>query len=95
MVSYDDVVNQTIWNNKHILIEKKSCFIKHLIDHGIVKIGDLISNTGRFLESEKILHLQLSPIHYFKLMGPDHQCYSQRMETNYQTKTTARLFSFK
>ena len=69
VVSYDDVVNQTIWNNKHILIEKKSCFIKHLIDHGIVKIGDLISNTGRFLESEKILHLQLSPIHYFKLMG--------------------------
>ena len=43
--------------------------IKHLIDHGIVKIGDLISNTGRFLESEKILHVQLSPIHYFKLMG--------------------------
>ena len=69
VVSYDDVVNQTIWNNKHILIEKKSCFIKHLIDHRIVKIGDLISNTGRFLESEKILHLQLSPIHYFKLMG--------------------------
>ena len=28
VVSYDDVVNQTIWNNKHILIEKKSCFIK-------------------------------------------------------------------
>ena len=69
MVSYDDVVNQTIWNNKYILIEKKSCFIKHLIDHGIVNIGDQISNTGRFLESEKILHLQLSPIHYFKLMG--------------------------
>jgi len=69
VVSYDDVVNQTIWNNKHILIEKKSCSVKYLIDHGIVKIGDLISNTGRFLESEKILHLQLSPIHYFKLMG--------------------------
>ena len=69
VVSYDDVVNQTIWNNKHIPIEKKSCFIKHLIDHGIVKIGDLISNTDRFLESEKILHLQLSPIHYFELMG--------------------------
>ena len=43
IVSYDDVVNQTIWNNKHILIGKKSCFIKHLIDHGIVKIGDLIA----------------------------------------------------
>ena len=69
VVSYDDVVNQTIWNNKHILIEKRPCFIKYLVDHGILKIGDLISNTSRFLESEKILCLQLSPIHYFKLMG--------------------------
>ena len=93
VVSYDDVVNQIIWNNRHILIEKKSCFIKYVIDHGIVKIGDLISNTGRFLESEKILHLQLSPIHYFKLMGIiNADCYSQRMETNYQTKTAVRLF---
>ena len=69
VVSYDDVMNQTIWNNKHILIEKRSCFIKCLVDNGILKIGDLISNTGRFLESEKILRLQLSPILYFKLMG--------------------------
>lgn len=69
VVSYDDVVNQTIWNNKHILIEKRYCFIKYLADDGILKIRDLISNTGRFLKSEKILGLQLSPIHYFKLMG--------------------------
>ena len=62
-------MNQTIWNNKHILIEKRSCFIKCLVDNGILKIGDLISNTGRFLESEKILCLQLSPILYFKLLG--------------------------
>ena len=62
-------MNQTIWNNKHILIEKRSCFIKCLVDNGILKIGDLISNTGRFLASEKILRLQLSPILYFKLMG--------------------------
>ena len=25
VVSYDDVLNQTIWNNKFILIESKSC----------------------------------------------------------------------
>ena len=37
-VSYDDVVNQTMWNNKFILIENNSCYIKHLAVHGIVKI---------------------------------------------------------
>ena len=37
VVSYDDVVNQTIWNNKFILIENKSCYVKHLAVHcGIV-----------------------------------------------------------
>lgn len=69
VVSYDDVVNQTVWNNKFILIESKSCYIKHLVAHGIVKIGDLISDNGRFLESEKLLQSPLSPIHFFKLMG--------------------------
>ena len=36
---------------------------------GIVKIGDLISDSGRFLESEKLLQARLFPVHYFKLMG--------------------------
>ena len=69
VVSYDDVVNQTIWNNKFIFIENKSCYIKHLAVHGIVKIRDLISDNGRFLESEKLLQARLSPVHFFKLMG--------------------------
>ena len=38
VVSYDEVVNQTIWNNKFILIESKSCYMKHLVVHGIVEI---------------------------------------------------------
>jgi len=54
VVTYDDVVNQTIWNNKFILIENKSCYIKHLAVHGIVKIENLISDNGKFLKSEKL-----------------------------------------
>ena len=69
VVSYDDVVNQTIWNDKFILIENKSCYIEHLAVHGIVKIGDLISDNGRFLESEKSLQARLFSVHFFKLMG--------------------------
>ena len=38
VVSYDDVVNQTIWNNKFILIKNKSCYAKHLAVHcGLLK----------------------------------------------------------
>ena len=40
-----------------------------MVVHGIVKIGDLISENGRFLESGKVLQSRLSPIHFFKLMG--------------------------
>ena len=39
-----------------------------MVVYGIVKIGDLISDNGRFLESEKLLS-RPSPIHFFKLMG--------------------------
>ena len=45
------------------------CYIKHLAVHGIVKIGDLISDDGRFLESEKLLEARLSPVHLFELMA--------------------------
>jgi len=51
--------------------ENKSCYIKRLAVHGILKIGDLISDNGRFLESEKLLQARLSLVHFFKLMGND------------------------
>ena len=69
LVSYDDVVNQTVWNNKFILFGNKSCYVKHLAVHGIVKIGDLISDNGRFLKSEKLSQARLSPVRYFKISG--------------------------
>ena len=54
--------------NKNIP-QRKPCYIKHLVVHGIVKRGDLISDNGRFLEIEKWLQARLSPVHFFKLMG--------------------------
>ena len=69
VVSYDDVVDQIIWNNKNIVMDKSSLFEKHLFTQGIVKIGDLLSETGKFLESTKVLEANLSPIQYFRLIG--------------------------
>ena len=44
-------------------------FSKHLFCQGIVKIGDLLSNMGKFLQSPKVLTANLSPTQYFKLIG--------------------------
>jgi len=54
-----------MWYNNFILIENKSCYVKHLAVHGIVKIEDLKSDNGRFLESDKLLQARLSPVHFF------------------------------
>jgi len=69
VATYEDVVDQIIWNNRNIVIHGKSLFEKHLFTKGIVKIGDLLSDTGKFLESPKVLEANLSPIQYFKLIG--------------------------
>ena len=69
VVSYEDVIDQIIWNNKDIVVDKQSLFEKHLFCQGIVKIGDLLSNTGKFLQSSKVLRANLSPTQYFKLIG--------------------------
>ena len=49
VVSYEDVIDQIISNNKNIVVDKQSLFEKHPFCQGIVKIGDLLSNTGKFL----------------------------------------------
>ena len=69
VVSYEDVIDQIIWNNKNIVVDKQSLFEKHLFCQGIVKIGDLLSNMGKFLQNSKVLTANLSPIQYFQLLG--------------------------
>ena len=68
--SYEDVMNQYLWNNKNILCEGKSLYYAFFhINCGISKIGDLVSKDNTFLESDKILRSKLSPSQYFLLMG--------------------------
>ena len=47
VVSYEDVIDQIIWNSKNIVVDKQSLYEKHLFCQEIVKIGDLLSNTGK------------------------------------------------
>ena len=69
MSSYEDVVQQVIWNNKYITVEQRSIFKKDLFSKGIITIGDLLSDAGIFLKGVKVLNANLSPIEYFSLMS--------------------------
>ena len=48
VLSYEDVVNQVIWNNKNITIGKASISDKKLMRKVIVTIGDLLSDESVF-----------------------------------------------
>ena len=68
--SYEDIMNQFVWNNKYILREGKSLY--HAFLHntcGISKVGDLVSKDNIFPGSEKVLNAKLTPSQYFLLMG--------------------------
>ena len=67
--TYDDIVNQIIWNNKNIVVQKASVFEHRLFSAGVVKIGDLLSDTGKFFEGAKVSEANLSTMDYFKLMS--------------------------
>ena len=61
--SYEDIVNQVIWNNKNITVQKLSLFEKQLFLKGIVTVGDLLSDTGVFLKGANVLNANFSPIY--------------------------------
>ena len=48
VVYYEDVIDQIIWTNRNIVVDKQLILKKHLFNQGIVKIGHLLSNTGKF-----------------------------------------------
>ena len=68
--SYEDIMNQFVWNNKYILSEGKSLYHAFLHNtRGISQVGDLVSKDNIFLGSEKALNAKLTPSQYFLLMG--------------------------
>ena len=59
-----------IWNNKNmIIIQNKSILNELLFLLGVVKIRDLISETGNIFQGLKILQANLYPVQHFKLMS--------------------------
>ena len=47
--SFHEVVNEIVWNNRFLCIEKMSMYRSDIVNLGIQKIGDLISANNSFL----------------------------------------------
>ena len=47
--SFHEVVNEIIWNNRFLCLEKMSMYRSYIVNQGIQKIGDLISANNSFL----------------------------------------------
>ena len=52
-------MNKTIWNDRFICIDKKSVYRCDLVNLGIVKVGDLITDNNLFLHEDP--SVQISP----------------------------------
>ena len=54
-----EICDEVLWNNKHTTCDGNSIYDHYLINKGIVKVGDIISETGRplnwFEAKEKFL----------------------------------------
>ena len=49
-----DILNEMLWHNNFITIERKPIFFKHWYDRGIKFIRDIVDNNGTFLSVEDL-----------------------------------------
>ena len=69
-VTFNDVMNEIIWNNRFICIDKKSVYRSDLVNLGIIKVGDLIMDNNLFLHEDPCV--TISPEQRFFIMGVVH-----------------------
>ena len=69
-VTFNDVMNEIIWNNRFICIDKTSVYRSDLVNLGIMKVGDLITDNNFFLHEDP--SVQISPEQRFFIMGVVH-----------------------
>ena len=65
--SLNDVMNEIIRNNRFICIDKKSVYRSELVNLGIIKVGDLITDNNLFLHEDPCV--TTSPEQRFFIMG--------------------------
>ena len=50
VVSYEDVIDQIIWNNKNIVVDKQSLFEKHFFFRELLKLGTCFLTLANFFK---------------------------------------------
>ena len=63
-------MNEIIWNNRFICIDKKSVYRSDLVNLGIIKVGDLITDNNLFFHEDP--YVTISPEQCFFIMGVVH-----------------------
>ena len=69
-VTLNDVMNEIIWSNRFICIDKKSVYRSDLVNLGIIKVGDLITDNNLLLHEDP--YVPISPEQRFFIMGVVH-----------------------
>ena len=44
----EDIMNEIVWNNENILVNKKSCYYSDLVEVGMHRICDMVKADGSF-----------------------------------------------
>ena len=60
-------MNEIIWKNRFICIDKRSVHKRNLVNLGIIKVGDLITDNNLFLHEDPCV--TTSPEQRFFIMG--------------------------
>ena len=64
-----DVLNEIIWNNQNLLINKQSMYKKRIKEAGYLKLGDILSNGSKLKSWDAFREKNLSLSDYLLLQG--------------------------
>ena len=69
MEDMNETLQIIIWNNKLIRIDGEPVFYKTLVEKGIFRIGDLISENNDLITKCNLRELNLTPLDQFRLIS--------------------------
>ena len=68
-LSPEEISHTIIWNNKFICIDGKSIFNSRLNSKGLIRIGDLVTESNQFISNSNLWQWDFSPKDVFNLMA--------------------------
>ena len=65
----DSVCDELIWNNKQILIEKKTIYSRSLKEKGLMQVNDLLRSNGGLVKTDELISRGFSHAEAFSIMN--------------------------